>query len=153
MSIKDELHDELTDAMRSHDRNRVDVVRQITTEVAKALKAPGFEGEADDDLHKKTISAYAKKMSKALAEYERLGQGESETAAKLKFEVEYLGRWLPKALSEDELAALVDAAVVELGATDMKSMGQVMGHLKKTHPEIDGAVASRLVKARLTPGP
>ena len=148
MSIKDELRDELTDAMRAHDRNRTDVVRQIRTEVQRAVKAPGFEGDEDDDLYTRTISGYAKKMRKALAEYERLGQGDSGAAAKLKYEVEYLARWLPKALSEDELAALVESAVDELGASDMKAMGQVMGHLKKAHPEIDGAVASRLVKAR-----
>ena len=149
MSIKDELHAELKDAMRTHDRNRVDVVRQITSEVARALKAPGFDGEEDDALYQATIAAYAKKMSKAVAEYERLGQAESEVAAKLEYEVGYLARWLPKALSEAELRALVDAAVEAVGATDMKGMGQVMGHLKQTHPEIDGATASRLVKARL----
>lgn len=152
MSIQSELNDELKDAMRGRDRNRTDVLRQITTEVQRAVKAPGFEGEADDALYRTTIASYAKKMGKALVEYERLGQGESEAAAKLKFEVAYLGRWLPKALSEGELAALVDAAVEELGATDMKAMGQVMGHLKQAHPEIDGAVASRLVKARLGQG-
>ena len=131
MSIKDELNDELKEAMRSHDRNRTDVVRQISTEVARAVKAPGFDGEADDALYRQTIVSYAKKMGKALVEYERLGHGESEAAAKLKFEVEYPGRWLPKGLSEAELAALVDATVEELGATDMTAMGQVMGHLKR----------------------
>jgi len=150
VSIKDELQQELAEALRSKDRNRADVVRQITTEVAKTMKAPGFEGEEDDALYKKTIGSYAKKMTKALAEYERVGQGESEAASKLRFEVDYLGRWLPKALSEDEIAALVDEAVQAVGATDMKGMGQVMGHLKKAHPDLDGATASRLVKARLS---
>ena len=46
MCIKDELDDELKDAIRTHDRNRSDVVRQIRTEVARAVTAPGFEGEA-----------------------------------------------------------------------------------------------------------
>ena len=96
MSIKDDLNDELKDAMRAHDQNRTDVVRQIKTEVTRALKAPGFAGEADDDLYRATISSYAKKMVKALAEYERLGDRGAETAAKLRFEVEYLSRWLPK---------------------------------------------------------
>ena len=152
MSIRDELDDELKDAMRAHDRNRTDVIRQINTEIARAVKARGFEGEADDALYRKTISGYAKKMGKALAEYESYGARGSEVATKLRFEVEYLERWLPKALSESEVAQLVEAAAQELDATDMKAMGQVMAHLKKEHPTLDGALASRLVRARLGSG-
>ena len=72
MSIRDELHDELKDAMRAPDRNRIDVVRQIKTEIGRAVTAPGFKGEADDELYRKTIAAYAKKMGKALARVREL---------------------------------------------------------------------------------
>ncbi len=150
MSIKDELSDELKDAMREHDRNRSDVIRQINTEVGRALTAKGFEGEADDELYRKTIASYAKKMAKAIAEYESYGEKGAETAAKLRFEVEYLGRWLPKAPTEAEVVQLVDAAVQELGATEMKAMGQVMGHVMKQHAGLDGALVNRLVRARLS---
>ncbi len=150
MSIQDELNNELKDAMRAHDRNRTDVVRQIKTEIARTLKAPGFTGEADDDLYRTTISSYAKKMGKALAEYERLGDRGAAAAAKLRFEVEYLSRWLPKAPSEEDVAGFVDAVVLELGATDLKALGQVMGHLMKQHPGLDGTMASRLVRTRLS---
>ncbi len=149
MSIRDELHDELQDAMRAPDRNRIDVVRQIKTEIGRAVTAPGFKGEADDELYRKTIAAYAKKMGKALAEYESYGDRGAEAAAKLRFEVEYLERWPPKAPSTEEVAAMVETAVQELGAADMKAMGRVMGHVMKQHPGLDGSVVSRLVRARL----
>ena len=158
MSIKDELDDELKDAMRTRDRNRSDVIRQIRTEVARAITASGFEGgaenddEDEDELYRGIISSYAKKMGKALAEYESYGERGAESAAKLRFEVEYLERWLPKAASAEEVAAFVDAAVQELGATDMTAMGQVMGHLMKQHPGLDGALVSGLVRARLSAG-
>jgi len=150
MSIKDDLADELKDAMRTHDRNRSDVIRQIRTEVARAVTAPGFDGEADDELYRRIISSYTKKMGKALAEYESYGDRGAQSAAKLRFEVEYLGRWLPKAASAEEVAAFVDAAVQELGATDMTALGQVMGHLMKQHQGLDGSLVSRLVRARLS---
>ena len=149
MSIGDELDAELKDAMRAHDRNRIEVVRQISTEITRATTAPGFKGKADDDLHRKVIAAYAKKMGKAVAEYESYGDRGAEMASKLRFEVEYLERWLPKAASAQEVAAIVDDAVQELGAVDIKAMGQVMGHVMKQHPELDGAVVNRLVRARL----
>lgn len=150
MSIKEELSAELKDAMRAHDRNRLDVVRQINTEIARAVCAPGFTGEPDDGLYRKTIAAYAKKMAKALADYESYGDRGAEAAAKLRFEVEYLERWLPKAPSAEEIATFVDEAVQEVGATEMKAMGHVMGHVMKQHPGLDGSVVSALVRARLT---
>ena len=64
--------------------------------------------------------------------------------------MEYLARWLPKAVAEEEVAVFVDAAVQELGAADMQAMGQVMGYIMKHHPGLDGSVVSRLVKARLS---
>lgn len=152
MSIKNELQDELKDAMRTHDRNRIDVVRQIHTEVTRAVTAPGFSGEADDELYRQTIAAYAKKMRKALAEYESYGERGADAAAKLRFEVGYLERWLPRAPPAEEIPALVDAAVEELGVSNPKGMGRVIGHLMKQYPGIDGAVVSRLVRERLATG-
>jgi len=152
MTIKDELKAELKDGMRARDRNRVDVIRQINSEIGRAVTAPGFEGEADDELYRTTIAAYAKKMSKALVEYESYGERGADAAAKLRFEVEYLGRWLPQAPSQDEAAAIVDATMQELGVTDIKAMGQVMGHIMKHHPELDGAVVNKLVRERLSSG-
>lgn len=149
MSIEDELSNELEDAMRTHDRNRSDVIRQIRTEIGRAVTAPGFTGEADDELYRNTIASYAKKMGKALTEYESYGDRGAEAAAKLRFEVEYLGRWLPAAPSSDEVEGFVDAAVRELGAADMKAMGQVMGHVMKQHPGLDGSIVSQLVRERL----
>ena len=152
MSIKDELDAELKDAMRTHDRDRSDVIRQISTEIARAVTAPGFMGEADDDLYRKTIASYTKKMGKALGEYESYGERGANAAAKLRFEVEYLGQWLPKGPSEEETAALVDVAVQELGVADMAATGRVVGQLMKEHPGLDGALVSRLVRAHLSAG-
>lgn len=150
MSIEEELNAELKEGMRARDRNRTDVIRQIRSEIQRAVTAPGFEGEADDELYRKTITAYAKKMAKALTDYESYGERGAEAAAKLRFEVEFLARWLPQGPSEEETATIVSAVVQELGITDVKAMGQVMGHIMKHHPGLDGAVVNKLVRERLT---
>lgn len=150
MSIEEELNAELKEGMRARDRNRTDVIRQIRSEIQRAVTAPGFEGEADDELYRKTITAYAKKMAKALTDYESYGERGAEAAAKLRFEVEFLARWLPQGPSEEETATIVSAVVQELGVTDVKAMGQVMGHIMKHHPGLDGAVVNKLVRERLT---
>ena len=69
MSIKQELADELRDAMRAKDGPKRDVIRQVETEIAVARSQPGFTGEVDDDLYRQVISSYVKKMEKSRAEY------------------------------------------------------------------------------------
>jgi len=149
MSIKDELQTELKAAMKARDRRRLDVIRQIETEVSRRTTAPGFSGAVDDELYRSVIAGYVKKMGKAKGEYEQMGDRGRDMADKLAFEIEYLGRWLPKKLSEDETRRLVEEAIAELGVDDPKQAGRVIGHLMKTHGDLDGATVGRLVRERL----
>ena len=149
MGIRDELASELKDAMKARDKARTNVIRQVETEVAVAKAAPGFKGEIDDDLYKSTITAYVKKMEKARAEYEQMGERGAEQAAKLEFEVDYLSRWTPKLAGEDETRQIVKAAIVELGVDDPKMMGRVMGHVMKSGHELDGSLVNRIVREEL----
>ncbi len=150
MSIAEQLREELKDAMRARDQKRLDVVRAIETEVKMARSAPEFEGEVDDALYEKIIAAYVKKMKKALTEYEGLGDRGKEMADKLRFETEYLARWLPKQLGEEEIRILVKQAIEELGASSPKQAGRIVGHLMKTHKkELDGKLVQRIATEEL----
>ena len=152
VSIREQLDAEMKDALKAHDRARLDVIRQIKSEIDRAVTAPGFSGEADDDLYEQVIAAYAKKMAKAVTEYEGYGDRGADALAKLRFEVEYLQRWLPETASEDEVARLVDAAIAELGVDDPKRAGQVIGHLMKSHSGLDGGMVGRRVREKLGSG-
>lgn len=148
MSIKTELAAELKNAMFARDALRRDVIRQIETEITRKLTEPGFGGEADDALYEQVIASYVKKMTKARDEYRSLGERGEKMAAKLGFEVDYLSRWLPKTLGEDETRSLVRATIEEIG--DPESPGMVIGRLMKAHGgELDGAMVSRLVREEL----
>jgi uncharacterized protein YqeY len=155
MTIRDELAAELRDAMRAGDKPRRDVIRQVETEAALTRSAPGFSGEPDaDELYVKVISGYVKKMDKARAEYLELGERGRPMAEKLAFEVDYLSRWLPSRLGEEETRILVRAAIAELGVEgDPKAAGRVIGQLMKSHKdELDGGLVNRLVRDELSPG-
>jgi uncharacterized protein YqeY len=149
MTIKEELDAELKDALRAKDRLRLDVIRQINTEVATAAAEPGFSGDVDDALYTKVMSQYTKKMSKAKAEYEGYGEKGADMVGKLGFEIDYLARWLPEQASADDVRAIVDAAIAELGADDPKQVGQVMGHIMKNHQGLDGAAVNAAVRSAL----
>jgi len=149
MSIHSELRDELVAAMRAGDKARVNVIRQVETEVAVAKAAPGFSGQIDDDLYLRTIASYVKKMDKARQEYEGIGERGRDHAARLAFEVGYLGRWLPKTLGETETRSLVRTAIAELGASDAKAAGRVIGRVMQSADGLDGGLVNRLVREEL----
>lgn len=154
MSIQEELATELRDAMKSRDARRRDVIRQVQTEVATARSQPDFKGQVDDAFYQKVIGSYVKKMDKSRGEYAELGERGREMADKLAFEVDYLSRWLPQKLGEDQTRALVKEAIVELGAAgDPKAAGRVTGHVMKSHgKDLDGALVNRIVGEELGGG-
>ena len=86
--------------MKAKDPRRRDVIRMIDTEATMARSAPGFSGKENDDLYRKVISSYTKKMEKARTEFEEAGERGRVMAEKLAWEVDYLSRWLPKKLDE-----------------------------------------------------
>ena len=155
MSIKNELRGELVDAMKSGDRGRRDAIRSVQAEIQTRRTAPGFSGTGeDDDFYRQVIGGYVKKMRKAAAEYADLGERGKDMSRKLSFEAEYLSRWLPARLGEEQSRRLVRETVALLGvAGQPRAQGRVMGHIMKTHrQEVDGGLISRMVAEELASG-
>lgn len=154
MTIREELSAELRDAIKSGDELRRDAIRQVETEVSTARSRADFTGDVDDELYRSVIASYVKKMEKSRAEYEDFGERGRAMAEKLGFEVDYLSRWLPRKLGEEETRALVRETIEDLGAEgDEKAAGRVTGHLMKSRGEdLDGALVSRVVREELAGG-
>jgi uncharacterized protein YqeY len=153
MSIKEELAAELREAIRSGDHRRREVVREIETQVSRKRAEPGFVGQVDDDVYLEIMGSFAKKMDKAASEYDGFGERGAAMAAKLRWEVGYVSRWLPTKLSEEETRKVVRAAIAELGSDDPKMAGRVVGHLMKSMGEdLDGGLVNRVVREELETG-
>jgi uncharacterized protein YqeY len=149
MTIEEQLAAEQKTAMKAGDRATLNVIRQVRTEVSVVKSSPGFTGEIDDDLYLSTISTYVKRMGKAKAEYEAMGERGREQADKLAFEIDYLAKFLPSKLDETATRELVEATIAEIGADDPKMTGRVIGAVMKKGEEVDGALVARLVKEAL----
>ena len=149
MTIQEQLAAEQKAAMKSGDRATLNVIRQIQSEVAVAKAAPGFDGDVDDDLYLATIATYVKRMDKARDEYADLGERGRDQAEKLAFEIDYLSAYLPQKLDEAATRSVVDQTIADLGATDPKMTGQVIGAVMKSGEDLDGALVARLVKDAL----
>jgi uncharacterized protein YqeY len=133
MSLKEQLHADLTEAMRSQDDVRRSTLRMVLTAVTNEEVSGKQARELSDDDVLKVLARELKKRKEAAAAYRDAGHPD-RAAAELA-EGAVIEGYLPAQLSDDELADLVAAAVAEVGATGPQAMGQVM---KAVQPAVAG---------------
>ena len=148
MALVDDLSAALKEAMKAKDKPKLDAIRQVQTEIAKKKSEKGEE--ATDELVLAVISSYVKKMTKAVEEYQTLGDRGTEMAEKIQFEIDFLSEWLPEQLSEEEVEKIVDGVLIEMGDIDISQMGKVIGAVMSKGDGIDGSLVSKIVKSKLT---
>jgi len=148
MAITDDLSAALKEAMKAKDKPKLDAIRQIQTEVAKKKAEKGEE--ATDELVLGVISSYVKKMTKAVEEYQSLGDRGLEMAEKIQFEIDFLSGWLPEQLSEEEVVTIIDEVLAEIGDVDMSQMGKIIGFVMAKADGLDGSVVSKLVREKIS---
>tara|TARA_B100000900_G_scaffold365339_1_gene340537 strand:- start:63 stop:509 length:447 start_codon:yes stop_codon:yes gene_type:complete len=148
MAISDDLSAALKEAMKAKDKPKLDAIRQIQTEVAKKKAEKGEE--ATDELVLGVISSYVKKMTKAVEEYQSLGDRGVEMAEKIQFEIDFLSGWLPEQLSEEEVVKIIDEVLTQMGNVDMSQMGKIIGAVMAKADGLDGSVVSKLVREKIS---
>ena len=109
------------------------VVRMLKTKIQERRTAKGASGQVDDALVLDVIGAYRKQLQKALAEFDKVGERGVAQAAVLRFEIEFCERYLPKAMDEAGVRALVRERIAALGIADPKQAGRLVGDIMKTH--------------------
>lgn len=150
MSLLATLEQALTRAIRDRDQPTADVVRMLKTKLAERRTARGFPGQVDDAIVLEVIGAYRKQLQKALAEYEKLGERGAAQAARLRFELSFCQRFLPRGVDGDALRALVAERLQALGLTDPRQVGRLVGDVMRTHKgQVDAADVKRVAEALL----
>lgn len=150
MSIEQTLRKQLTEALKAKERRTADVIRMINTKVMERRTSKGFSGEVDDALYLEVIGAYKKTLTKALGEYQALGEKGAEEAEGLRLEAEFCAQFLPAPLDDDALRAAVREAIEAIGASDAKMSGRVVGHVMKAHKgRAEAADVKRIVAEEL----
>ena len=150
MTLEQQLNDTLKHAIKDRDQKTADVVRMLKTKVMERRTAKGFSGEVDDALVLDVIGAYRKQLQKAVVEFEKVGDRGVEHAARLRSEIEFCERYLPKGLDDAALRALVRERLDALRITDAKQAGRVVGDIMKTHKgQVEAADVKRIAEAFL----
>ena len=132
--------------MRAGDALRRDVVRMAVSAAYNVEKRQGTP-LTDDELV--TVLAREVKTRRESVDAFRAG-GREDLATKEEAEIAILAEYLPAALTESDLAALVDQGIDATGATSARDLGKVMGWLSpRTRGRADGKVVSGMVAAAL----
>lgn len=150
MSLQTQITDDLKTAMKARDRERMGALRLLLASMKNAAvdAGRGPQGELSDDEVQRLVQSEVKRRREAAAAF-RDGDRE-ESAAKEEYEAEVYGEYLPSQLDDDELEAIVDAAITEAGASDRSAMGTVMKSvMAEVGSRADGKRVSSMVGAKL----
>jgi len=146
VTLRERLQADTTAAMRSGDALRRDVLRMAQNTMYNIEKAKKVTLSEDEVLGVLTREVKTRRES---VEAFRSG-GREDLAAKEEAEIAILQGYLPDALTEAEIGALVEQAVAATGASNARDLGKVMGWLSpKTRGRADGKVVSGLVAQAL----
>jgi len=149
VSITEQVKKDVVVAMKAHDKERVSALRMILSQLQMGAKEAAEDFGEEQEF--KVLATEKKKRLQAAVGF-RAG-GREESAAKEEAEAGIIDTYLPQAMSDDDLAKLVDDAIEATGALDIKDMGKVMSQLMPLAAgRADGNVASAMVKKRLTAG-
>ena len=146
MTLKDRIQDDMKAAMRAKDKDRLGTIRLIMA----AIKQREVDERItlDDSQILAVLEKMLKQRRESIAQYESAGR--DELAAKEQSEADVIQGYMPTALTDEELDALIDKAIADTGAESPRDMGKVMAVLKQqAQGRIDMGAASGRVKTRL----
>ena len=146
MSLKDRITQDVKDAMRAKDKPRLATLRLITAAIKQ--REVDERIELDDTQVTLVLDKMVKQRRESIVQFEKAGR--DDLIAIENNELEIIIPYLPEQLGEDEINALIDAALEQTGANSIKDMGKVMGQLKpQLQGKADMGAVSALIKARL----
>jgi len=147
MNLKDQINQDIKNAMRAKDQAALRALRSIKSAILIA-ETDGSGNEVDDAVVLKIIQKLAKQRKESLELFEN--QNRPDLAEKESEELKTLENYLPKQMSESELEAFLKNLVSESGAEGMKDMGKVMGAAQaQLAGKADGKAISKIVRELL----
>ena len=145
--LKQRILDDVKAAMKGGDKPRLATLRLVTAAIKQ--REVDERIELDDAQVLAVLDKMVKQRRESIVQYEQAGR--NELADQEKFEIAVLQDYLPEALSEDEILAMIDEVMAATGAASIKDMGKVMGQLKpKMQGRADMGQVSALIKQKLS---
>jgi len=150
--MRDALNQALKESMRAKDERAVSTLRLILAALKDRDIAARSKGNSDgipDDEVLQMLQSMVKQRRESISMYEQGGR--LELAEREQQEIDVIQRYLPKQMSDEEIAEEVSKLIAEMEASGLKQMGAVMGELRARFAgQMDFAKASPIVKQALT---
>ncbi|HEY2505434.1 MAG TPA: GatB/YqeY domain-containing protein [Streptosporangiaceae bacterium] len=148
-TLKDQIRADLTTAMKARDETRTRTLRMALTSISNEEVSGSAAHDLSDEQVIKILTREAKRRREAAAAFGEAGR--TDQAASERAEEEVLANYLPAQLGDDELAAMVAAAIAETGASGPAGIGSVM---KVVTPKVagraDGGRVAAIVRSQLS---
>ena len=144
MSLFDQVSADIVTAMKARDKVSLEALRNVKKSFLEAKTAPGANDTLTDDTALKLIQKLVKQGKDAAAIYTE--QNRPDLAEAELAQVSVMERYLPKALSDEELAAALKEIIASVGAEGPKDMGKVMGVAPKP---LAGKAEGRAISAKV----
>jgi uncharacterized protein len=144
--LKPRIQEEMKVAMKAGEKRRLGIIRLILA----ALKQKEVDEriELEDSHVLGVLEKMIKQRRDSVSQYEQAGR--TDLAEQEAYEIQVIQEYLPAALSEAEITALVDEVITATGAATVKDMGKVMGQLKpRLQGRADMGAVGALIKQRL----
>jgi hypothetical protein len=148
-ALKQRLLADMKSSMKGGDKPRLAVIRMMLA----AIKQIEIDEriELDETRTTSVLDKMAKQRRESITQFEKASR--DDLIAIEQSELAIIKEYLPKALSESEIAILIEEAITQTGASDMKQMGQVMGLLKpKLAGRADMSAVSQQIRSMLDAG-
>ena len=147
MSLKERLQEDWKNAMKSKDKFRASNINMARAAVLQAEKVDNRT--LDDEEVVEILSREVKRRKEAIAEFEKGNR--QDLVEQTNSEIEILLEYLPKQLTEEEIADIVQQVIYETGANSIRDMGKVMSAaMSKLKGCADGTLVSLIVKQHLS---
>lgn len=145
MSLFEIISEDIKKAMLAKDKIRLEALRGVKKEFLEAKTAKGSDGELSDEIALKILQKMVKQRKESAAIFQE--QQRPELAENELAEAAIIETYLPKSLTEEELAVALNGIIREIGATSAKDFGKVMGIAsKQLSGKADGKAISEKVK-------
>jgi uncharacterized protein YqeY len=151
MDLRTRIGDALKEAMKARDADRLSTLRLINAAIKDrdiALRGDGRDDGVTEAEVLQILGKMVKQRQESVRAYEEGGR--LELAEKERAEIVVIEGFLPRQLSEGEVAAAIDKAIADTGAAGIRDMGKVIGELKTRYTgQMDFGAVGPMVKARL----
>jgi uncharacterized protein len=148
MSLRQQIDNDIKTAMLAKNKEELTALRSVKSLILLAETEKGSSGEISQDVENKLLMKAAKQRKESAEIFQK--EGREDLAKKELFELEVISRYLPKQLSEDEVAVELKKIVEQVGAKGPQDMGKVMGvATKQLAGKADGKLISEIVKKLL----